>query len=256
MRKNLITTACLIGLTAFSTMKITAASTNEPALQPKTVRLSTGKKVNYLLFRPTDYVFDSTNRWPLILFLHGAGERGSDVWKAATHGPSKYIAQHPDFPFILVIPQCPEKERWSNEVLLGLLDEVTHNNKVDATRVYLTGLSMGGYGTWNLGTTYPEKFAAIAPICGGGEAISVLLTGYDGRSAEIKSLPVWAFHGAKDPVVPISESERMVKLMKDAGCKEVEFTVYPEAEHNCWTETYNNPKLYEWFLQHQRKPVK
>ena len=113
---------------------------------------------------------------------------------------------------------------------------------------------MGGYGAWDLGTSYPEKFAALVPICGGGEMISVLLANYDGRGAALKSLPIWAFHGAKDTTVPLAESERMVKLVKDAGCQEVELTVYPNAGHDSWTETYNNPKLYEWMLAHRRKP--
>ena len=211
----------------------------------------------YLISLPRDYAAKSEKTWPLILFLHGAGERGTDVWKAAVHGPSKYAAQHPEFPFILVAPLCPEGEVWSSEVLLELLDEVMTKNKVDVKRVYLTGLSMGGYGTWSLGLAHADKFAAIAPICGGGERIEVLLAahGYSGpvKIQNLRSLPIWVFHGAKDPVVPIEESERMVKALKEAKCEEVKFTVYPEAQHDSWTETYNNPKLYEWLLQHGRK---
>ena len=114
---------------------------------------------------------------------------------------------------------------------------------MDTNRIYLTGLSMGGYGTWALGTTYPSKFAALVPICGGGELISVLMSSRDEGPA-LKSLGVWAFHGAKDPVVPVQESQRMVDLLKKMGVQEVKFTVYPEADHNSWTETYNNPELY------------
>ncbi len=184
-----------------------------------------------------------------MLFLHGAGERGSNVWKVAVHGPPKVVKG--DFPFILVSPQCPSGEIWSVDVLLNLLDEITDSYRVDTNRVYLTGLSMGGYGTWKLGLAYPERFAAIAPICGGGEYINVLLASRD-RAQALKTLGVWAFHGAKDPVVPLEESQRMVDALRRAGVKEVKFTIYPEAQHNSWTETYNNPEFYEWLLKHER----
>ena len=206
----------------------------------------------YLIYLPKDYNARSKARWPLILFLHGAGERGTNLSQVALHGPPKLVKQARDFPFIIVSPQCPTNQRWDNDVLLGLLDEVTEKYKVDKSRVYLTGLSMGGYGTWSLGLTQPERFAAIAPICGGGDLI-VLLLADPKKASAIKSLGVWAFHGGKDPVVPPAESQRMVDALKKFGCKDLELTVYPEAQHDSWTETYNNPKLYDWFLAHQRK---
>jgi len=209
-------------------------------------------KVDYLLFLPKGYDAKAEKRWPLILFLHGAGERGTNIWKVATHGPAKQAAAHPDFPFIIVSPQCPERQIWSSDVLLGLLDEITGKYAVDTSRVYLTGLSMGGYGTWDLGLTHPEKFAAIVPICGGGQRISVLLSSRD-REAALKTLSVWAFHGGKDPVVPLEESQRMVDALKKVGVPEVKFTVYPEAGHDSWTETYQNPELYDWLLKHERR---
>jgi predicted peptidase len=135
--------------------------------------------------------------------------------------------------------------------LLALLDDVTSRYNVDSKRVYLTGLSMGGYGTWSLASTHPERFAAVVPICGGGETIHVLLAN-PAKVQSIQSLGVWAFHGAKDPVVPLSESERMIGAFKKAGCKEVELTVYPNAQHDSWTEAYNNPRLYDWLLEHAR----
>ncbi len=205
----------------------------------------------YLLFLPKSYDANGTKHWPLILFLHGAGERGTNIWKVAVHGPPKIVKGKPDFPFIIVSPQCPEGQRWSNDVVLGLLDEVTAKYAVDPKRVYLTGLSMGGFGTWALAAEYPERFAAIVPICGGGEVIPILLAGRDKRAA-LKTLGVWAFHGAKDPVVKLEESERMVGAFKKVGCTDVELTVYPEAGHDSWTEAYSNPALYEWLLKHQR----
>jgi len=125
---------------------------------------------------------------------------------------------------------------------------------VDTNRVYLTGLSMGGYGTWSLALAHPEKFAAIAPICGGGQVIDIILASYGKPANPLKNISVWAFHGAKDPVVPLEESERMIAALKKIGAKDVKLTVYPEAEHDSWTEAYNNPELYEWLLTHLRKP--
>ncbi len=160
------------------------------------------------------------------------------------------VRQGTNFPFIIIAPLCPEGERWQNDSLLKLLETVTKKYAVDTNRIYLTGLSMGGYGTWSLGVSHPEKFAAIAPICGGGQVIDILLAGYGKPSNPLGSLPIWAFHGAKDPVVPLEESERMIRAMKKAGAKEVKLTVYPEAQHDSWTETYNDPELYDWLLAH------
>jgi predicted peptidase len=213
-------------------------------------RSSKRLELEYLLFLPKGYKEEKRKEWPLMLFLHGAGERGSNIAKVTVHGPPKLVKEGKDFPFIIVSPQCPEGDAWSEEALLGLLDQVIKKHRVDQNRVYLTGLSMGGYGTWNLGLRYPERFAAIAPICGGGDVIPILLPA-PGKEARLKRLPIWAFHGAKDNLVPLSESERMVNALKQVGNQTVKLTVYPEAGHDSWTETYNNPGLYEWLLQHR-----
>lgn len=213
----------------------------------------------YLLFLPKDYQRDGDKRWPLMLFLHGAGEAGTNVWRVDIHGPAKYIAEHPDFPFIVVSPQCPAEESWSNETLLALLDEISAHYQVDPDRVYLTGLSMGGYGAWSLALAQPERFAAVIPIAGGGSAIDPGLAalGYKPqRKAALKRLPIWAFHGAKDNVVPLSESEHMVEAMKKLGADEVKLTIYPEAGHNSWEQTYANPEVYTWLLDHKRPSAK
>lgn len=249
----LLAAAGLLAATASLAADVPTAAKAASSQMPKqfTFHQTRTAKVDYLLFLPKDYGVQTENRWPLILFLHGAGERGSDVWKVAVHGPPKNVTAHPEFPFIIVSPQCPAGQIWSSEVLLGLLDETLRAYRVDATRVYLTGLSMGGYGTWQLGLTHPERFAAIVPICGGGNLIDLLLA--NGEQAEaLKTLGVWAFHGGKDPVVPLSESQRMVDLLKKRGVPDVKLTVYPEAQHDAWTETYNNPQLYDWLLQHRR----
>jgi len=227
---------------------------SDPSQQARSFTKKITRKVNaeYLLFLPKDYKTKATREWPLILFLHGAGERGTNLWVVSKHGPPKIVKDKPDFPFIVVSPQCPSGQTWSNETLLALLDEIVATYSVDKTRIYLTGLSMGGYGTWSLGLAYPERFAAIVPICGGGDPIRILLA--EGKYATaLKSLPVWAFHGGKDNVVHPEESERMVNSLKQFGCKEAQLTIYPEAGHDAWSETYNNPKLYDWLLAHSRK---
>lgn len=197
-------------------------------------------KLKYLLFLPEGYE-QGDKKWPLILFLHGAGESGDNLAKVKIHGPPKIVEKKPDFPFIVVSPQSPGRG-WNVDALKALLDEVVHDYRVDRDRVYLTGLSMGGFGTWSLAAAHPECFAAIAPICGGGNP---------GDAAKLKSLPIWAFHGAKDEVVPLDRSQQMVDALKEAGA-DVKFTVYPDAHHDSWTETYDNPKLYDWFLEHKR----
>jgi predicted peptidase len=249
--KTCLAALCVGGLTLTLTM---AQETPDAVQQVKSfkAKVTTTVSANYLLFLPRDYATRKSQRWPLILFLHGAGERGTNLWLVAKHGPPKIVRTKPDFPFIVVSPQCPAGQRWDNDTVLGLLDEVTRKYRVDKSRIYLTGLSLGGFGTWNLGVAYPEKFAAIAPICGGGDPVAVLLADPKKLGA-LKSLPVWAFHGAKDPVVKLEESQRMVNALRQIGCKEIELTVYPEAQHDSWTETYDNPKLYDWLLQHQRK---
>ncbi|NLH41425.1 MAG: prolyl oligopeptidase family serine peptidase [Planctomycetes bacterium] len=201
-------------------------------------------ELKYLLHLPKEYGQDKDRKWPLMLFLHGAGERGNDVNKVKVHGPPKLIEQGKDLPFIVVSPQCPAGSWWTEQIdaLTALLDDVQARYAVDTSRVYLTGLSMGGFGSWALGCRYPERFAAVAPICGGGEWF---------LAERLKSVPVWVFHGAKDSVVPVRESREMVDALKRAG-GDVQYTEYPEANHDSWTETYNNPKLYEWFLSQHK----
>jgi predicted peptidase len=196
----------------------------------------------YLLYLPAGYG-EKQQHWPMILFLHGAGERGSDLKKVKKHSPPKIVEKQKDFPFIVVSPQCPEEQFWSNEVLINLVDDIVRRYDVDTERVYLTGLSMGGFGTWILASEYPERFAAIAPICGGGEPLS---------AERLKEMPVWAFHGAKDELVPLKRSEEMVDAVKACGGN-AKLTIYPDAGHDSWTATYDNQDLYDWFLKHRKK---
>ena len=227
---------------------------NIPSTQQQ---VTSNDSYNYLLFLPDGLGSNGSDVYdglrlrnktqqpllPTILYLHGSGERGSNLDNVKKHGVAQIVEKQPDFPFIVISPQCPRGEDWNVERLNYLLDQVISSCPVDPDRVYLTGLSMGGYGTWHLAAAQPQRFAAIAPICGGGNPEV---------AHQFKNLPVWAFHGLKDRVVALSESEIMVSALK-AHNNNVKFTVYPEADHDSWTQTYNNPELYEWFLQHRRQ---
>ena len=207
---------------------------------PQTEQQIEGCPLRFLLHQPTE----GEPPLPLILFLHGAGERGDDLSAVLKHGVPKLAAQDDAFPFIAVSPQCPAESWWTKHLaeLSALLDAVKERHPVDLDRVYLTGLSMGGYGTWALAAQSPETFAAAAPICGGGDPET---------APKLVNLPIWAFHGAKDEVVPLERTEAMVDAVKQAGGN-IQLTVYPEAGHDSWTETYDNPELYAWFLRHKR----
>ena len=229
----------------------------------RTITRTVGYK--YLLSLPRDYRAAPRRRWPLLLFLHGAGERGDDVWSVARHGPPKLVrgeglsareraaARILTRHFILVSPQCPKHDWWDTEALLALIDEIEASHRVDHARVGVTGRSMGGYATWSLGTAYPERFAAMAPVCGGGEFTSAYRSNIHKRDA-LRRLPAWAFHGAKDPAVPLAESERMIALLKHLEVAEPRFTVYPEAAHDAWTEAYGTAGLFRWFLEQSLPP--
>jgi predicted peptidase len=197
-------------------------------------------KLAYLLYLPPDY--DKADKpFPLVLFLHGAGESGKDLKLVKKHGPPK-LAETKDFPCVIVSPQCPGFG-WDVDMVNGLLDDVIAHYKVDKDRVYLTGLSMGGFGTWALAAAHPEKFAAIAPICGGGNPAD---------AKKLKDLPIRIFHGDKDTAVPIARSEEMFKALKDAGAANVEFKIYPGVGHDSWTATYDDQEFWDWLLKQKR----
>ncbi len=206
-------------------------------------KITLAVNIRYLLFLPEGY-YHSSEKYPLILFLHGAGERGHNLRMVKKYGPPKIVQTQKDFPFMVVSPQCHIDESWSIEVLDALLDQILEEYRADEDRIYVTGLSMGGFATWELALMYPNRFAAIAPICGGGNPR---------KACRIRHLPVWAFHGAKDQVVPLRKSEQMVNALKACGAKKVKLTVYPEAGHDSWTAAYSNPHLFKWFLKQHRK---
>lgn len=210
------------------------------SFKKKAVRNLSGK---YLLFLPESYG-KTKQRFPLIMYLHGGSLRGDDVEKLRTSGLPRLVEQDKSFPFIVVSPLCPAGEIWTDaEMLTGILDEVVSKYSVDADRVYLTGHSMGGRGTWYLAYKYPERFAAIAPM----SPVSTI-TAWTGK---LKNVPVWAFHGAQDNIAPAEESKSLVDALRKAGGN-VKFTELAERDHFI-LDMYEDNQLYEWFLQHRRK---
>ena len=202
--------------------------------------------LRYWLHLPEGYKPEEGEKeWPLMLFLHGRGECGDDLADVKTWGPPKMVDEKKEFPFILVSPQCPTPG-WDVVALKGLMDQISAKHRVDPSRIYITGLSMGGFGTWKFAAKYPEFIAAAIPICGGG----------DPRKAEnLKNVPIWAFHGDADRVVPVSGSQKVVDAIKAVDGDQVKLTVYKGVAHNSWTETYANKEIYEWLLTHQREPM-
>lgn len=211
--------------------------------------ITTAATHEYLLFLPREAQANPAGRHPLLVFLHGAGERGTNLASVAVHGPPKLVGSHPDFPFIVASPQCAPHQFWEPAVLDAFLDHLLKNHPVDPARVYLTGLSMGGNGTWAWATRSPHRFAAIAPICGWGDPIRVWLASGPRRDA-LARLPIWAFHGGKDTVVPLADSQAMVTAFGRLG-NEARLTIDPEAGHDSWTAAYANPALFDWFLSHR-----
>jgi predicted peptidase len=201
-------------------------------------------RLDYLLYLPKGYGEDAVQRWPLILFLHGSGERGNDLDLVKLYGLPKKIEAGADLPFIVVSPQCPADSYWLLHLddLKALADDAAARYAVDPNRIYLTGLSMGGTGTWTLCAAYPEFFAAIIPICGRG-----MFT----MGNRLKHTPAWIFHGEDDEVIPVSESRRMAQVLQEAG-GDVTLTLYPGVGHDSWTRAYDNPDIYTWLLRHSR----
>ena len=238
---RVLISALLVGVPGFVAQDVSPLPDSEIARFDEV--LEKRASLDYLVTLPEGYE-DGDREWPLLLFLHGAGERGNDLTKVAVHGPPKLIANGTrTFKAVVVSPQCPEGSWWNYQPLTELVEHLEKTYRLDPDRLYVTGLSMGGYGTWDLAFRNPDKFAAIAPVCGGGVRFG---------PRAIPHLPVWAFHGGKDGVVPPSESETLVDLLKEKGSTTVQLTIYPEAGHDSWTAAYEEPKLWEWIFA-QRK---
>ncbi len=197
-------------------------------------------KLGYLLYLPEDY--NEKENTPLLLFLHGSGERGvGNLPLVKVHGPPK-IVDKKSLPFVVVSPQCPTDQRWDAAVLSELLDEIVAKYHIEKRRIYLTGLSMGGSGSWSLAASDPSRFAAIAPICGRGDLES---------AEKLTGLPTWIFCGEKDREQTVQNAQDMAEAINAAGGK-AKLTLYPDLPHDCWTVTYDNPEFYTWLLSHQK----
>lgn len=196
--------------------------------------------LRYRTVTPAD--FDPTQEYPLILFLHGRGEQGDNLDRVQIHGPFKKVAEL-GLPVIIVAPQSPKDEWWDVDALDALVDHLLWKLPIDKNRVYLTGLSMGGHGTWLLAARRPETFAAIAPICG---------YSLPSKAKLLRHVPIWIFHGAKDSTIHVRESTAMAQALNAVG-NDARLTIYPDVGHNAWTATYDDPQFYEWMLSHSTR---
>ncbi|MGP1993391.1 prolyl oligopeptidase family serine peptidase [Zobellia laminariae] len=200
---------------------------------------------SYYLYYPEGYDENPEEKYPLLLFLHGGGESGDSLVYVKRNGPPKLIQRGKKFPFLILAPQNPQKKMWWNtRSVMQLLDTIVDNNRVDKKRIYLTGLSRGGGAAWEMAVQYPEKFAAMAVVCG--------MTPLPYASWIDKKMPMWVFHGEEDQSIPISESETMVAKLKSMNY-DIRFTKYPGVGHDSWIQAYDNEELYEWFMKQERQ---
>ncbi|MCK9525691.1 MAG: dienelactone hydrolase family protein [Limnochordia bacterium] len=200
----------------------------------------------YLLYLPQGFEEREATRWPLVVFLHGAGERGEDLLLVPRHGLIRDVQEGREFPFIILAPQCPVDWTWdrSLDALDYLLEEIIAAYPIDTERVYLTGLSMGGYGTWHWACHQPQAFAALVPICGG----AMPLMGFPARVEAIRHVPTWVFHGDDDQVVPRQESDKLVAVLQGLQAP-IRYTKYAGVGHNAWSRAYAETELFPWLLE-------
>lgn len=255
------TASCLIQESEKQESQETKPSSKEEALksfEAKTYQ-SGEDELNYRFLEPKSVVEGEV--YPLVIFLHGAGERGDDNVAQLKHGAREFLTEtnREKYPCFLIAPQCPKGIAWANidrtqskpkleaepstplSMVMEVAEQVIEKYPVDKSRIYITGLSMGGYGTFDAIERYPKRFAAALPICGGGDSSQE-------KVAAIKELPIWIFHGGADNVVPTARSREMVEALKEAG-GEPKYTEYPGVGHDSWTETYKNPDVLAWLFQ-------
>lgn len=238
------------------------AAAKEPLPLDKVIfKDSAGKTLPYRFMKPEGY--DAAKKYPLVIFLHGAGERGTDNEKQLVHGVPQFASKEnrEKYPCFLIAPQCPEGAKWVDvdwgadshtmpekmtepaRLTVELIEALLKGYSIDPKRVYITGLSMGGYGAWDLIARRPDLFAAVVPVCGGG----------DEKTAEkIKTIPIWAFHGAKDTVVKPERSRRMIAALEKAGAKP-KYTEYPTVGHDSWNPAYKDPEMFKWLFAQKKE---
>ncbi len=202
------------------------------------------ENLQYYLYFPEDYEEDTDQLFPLLLFLHGGGESGENLEELKKNGPPKLLAEGYPLPFMVLAPQNPHKRKWWNvHAVMQLLDSVMAHHRVDPKRIYLSGLSRGGSAAWDLAVQYPDRFAALAVVCG--------MAPVPYASWIDKDLPIWVFHGTDDRSIPFSESENMVAALKEMGY-DVTFTVYEGVGHDSWIQAYQTEGLYDWMVAQKR----
>ena len=242
MRRRLPATAIGAGLLLAASLS-GAAETPTTGLTEHELTDAAGRgRLRFLVYLPEAYGKDPARRWPLLLYLHGAGQRGTDLTMVRRGVLPRMLADRRDFAFVVLAPQCAG-EYWDLRLLEALVDLGRKEYAIDGDRVYATGYSMGGYGSFDLATARPDLFAAILPICGGGDP---------GRACALKNIPVRAFHNRDDPIVSLYESRRMVDAVKACG-GDATLTVYPAQGHDAWTATYGNPEVFEWLLKQKKR---
>jgi predicted peptidase len=247
----------------FLTAACVAARKPETGFLNRTMQIARDQ-YRYQVFVPSNY--DPHKKWPVVLFLHGSGERGTDGLLPTEVGLGRAIRyMGADFPFIVVFPQCRHNKFWNDAemqtVALTALDQTIREFHGDPQRIYLTGTSMGGYGVWEIAARTPGKFAAYVPVCGGLQPVKdypnlhlsflgdpSFTDPYAEVARRIGKTPVWIFHGDADPTVPVEESRKMAKALKDTGGN-VRYTEYPGVPHNSWDKAYAEPELIHWMMQ-------
>ncbi|MDF0717448.1 PHB depolymerase family esterase [Muricauda sp. 334s03] len=204
----------------------------------------TKENLKYYLYYPEDYFSSENTDFGLLLFLHGGGESGRNVEEIKDTGPPKMLAEGKQFPFLILAPQNSHAKKWWNtDAVVQLLDSVVAANRVDKNRIYLTGLSRGGSASWELATQYPEKFAAMAVVCG--------MTPLPYAHWIDKNMPIWVFHGDQDDVIDVEESDKMVMKLREMG-HDVRYTRYKGVGHNAWNKAYTTDSLYTWIAKQKR----
>ena len=248
----------IMGLCAFTVLAQKDDEAWKEMLEKHTYADKDGNKLPYRLLKPEDY--DPQKKYPLVLFLHGAGECGTDNKAQLKNSVVEFTKEEnrKKRPCFLAVPQCPSmKVGWSDfrsktpgkapsdaaRLALEIVAELQKQYSIDPNRLYITGLSMGGYGTWDIITRHPDMFAAAVPVCGGGDP---------SKAEKIAKLPIWVFHGAKDPVVPPARSREMVEAIKKAG-GEAKYTEYPDVQHNSWVKAYQDADMMAWLFEKKKK---
>jgi predicted peptidase len=235
---------------------MTSAADAKAVFEPLVFKTADGRKLYYRLMKPKNY--DAQKKYPLVLFFHGAGERGDDNVAQLVHGMNDFAKDEnrEKYPCFVVAPQCPEGKRWvevdwtldahefdekpsvTMQLVIELLDSLPKEFSIDKSRLYVTGLSMGGFATWDMISRFPDRFAAAAPVCGGADLK---------LAPKLVKVPIWTFHGDKDTVVKLHRTVDMVAATRKAGGKPL-YSEYAGVGHDSWVRAYSDPKLMEWMF--------